>query len=912
MMIKQFAIQQPEGSTLKSIVFIILFLLMSGTLKAASLPLSEQQKAWIAKNPIVHVGAETDWAPFDFVDKSGSYSGLAKDYLDIIAGMTGLKFIYHADKNWNEILEAFKKGELAMLPALYKTKSREEYTLFSDPYMELNEYIFTQRNHVKIETLNELNGKVVVLVKGFEVNEWIKQHYPNIIILQKPTIKACLQSVSQGEAQAFIGDRPSATYHIYNNMILNVIANTTIPQRDTLQLYMGVKKSSPQLYTIINTALRQIPPQQKRELFAKWIAVVNSKEIAGKINTPETGGVKEHFPKIPLTSAEHAWLEKNSRIRVSNEMDWPPFDFAISGVPQGYSIDLLNLLAKHIGLRVEYVNGYSWPELVALFKKGELDLLHSLVRSPEREKFGLFSDSYRRHQTYFLTRKENPDISDITQLYGKTVAVASGWGTTEFLATNYPQIKLLVVPGLEEILDAVSRGDAYATIDNDATSMYMIKKKSIENLKLCSWFKDFDKGKSLMLHFFAHKEDPQLISMLNKAYALLTPKEMAELNEKWFGSSTPHSVVKTNLSPSEKLFLAGKQQIRMCVVPNWLPFEQIDSNGNYQGIGAEIVQMITERIDTNIILIPTKTWGESLANLRMRVCDILPIAMDIPSRHDAMDFTSPYITQPLVIATKNEELFVESAADIGKRKVGIIKDYAFTKLLKALYPQMQIADVHSAVDGLERVQEGELFGYIDSLSSVGYNIQKHSMYDLKIAGKLDIDMNLSIATRNDEPHLLSIMEKALNSIDTKEKKEIVNRWISVKFVKGIDYTLVWQILTAAIFVLLAILYWNRKLYVAQHATQIALDKLGLAQNQLELKNQDLKKALVEVKQLSGIVPICSHCKQIRDDKGYWQQVEQYISEHSEAQFSHGFCPACYEKELVKIDTWKEKSDPKSS
>ena len=56
--------------------------------------------------------------------------------------------------------------------------------------------------------------------------------------------------------------------------------------------------------------------------------------------------------------------------------------------------------------------------------------------------------------------------------------------------------------------------------------------------------------------------------------------------------------------------------------------------------------------------------------------------------------------------------------------------------------------------------------------------------------------------------------------------------------------------------------------------------------------KELQEALKEIKALQGIIPICSFCKQIRDDKGYWQQVDHYISEHSEAQFSHSICPKC--------------------
>ena len=57
----------------------------------------------------------------------------------------------------------------------------------------------------------------------------------------------------------------------------------------------------------------------------------------------------------------------------------------------------------------------------------------------------------------------------------------------------------------------------------------------------------------------------------------------------------------------------------------------------------------------------------------------------------------------------------------------------------------------------------------------------------------------------------------------------------------------------------------------------------------------LEDALSQVKQFQGLLPICSYCKKIRDDRNSWHQVEAYIRQHSEAEFSHGICPDCYEK-----------------
>jgi DNA-binding response OmpR family regulator len=66
------------------------------------------------------------------------------------------------------------------------------------------------------------------------------------------------------------------------------------------------------------------------------------------------------------------------------------------------------------------------------------------------------------------------------------------------------------------------------------------------------------------------------------------------------------------------------------------------------------------------------------------------------------------------------------------------------------------------------------------------------------------------------------------------------------------------------------------------------------QGSLAERVRQLEDALARVKQLQGLVPICSYCKRIRNDKNFWQRVDTYLSEHSEAQFSHGICPECYE------------------
>jgi DNA-binding response OmpR family regulator len=91
--------------------------------------------------------------------------------------------------------------------------------------------------------------------------------------------------------------------------------------------------------------------------------------------------------------------------------------------------------------------------------------------------------------------------------------------------------------------------------------------------------------------------------------------------------------------------------------------------------------------------------------------------------------------------------------------------------------------------------------------------------------------------------------------------------------------------------------------------QVGLRVLEL-QGALAERIRQLEEALSRVNQLQGLLPICSYCKKIRNDRNYWQQVEGYISEHTEVQFSHGICPECYtqfvQPQLDRLQTGVEK------
>ncbi len=121
----------------------------------------------------------------------------------------------------------------------------------------------------------------------------------------------------------------------------------------------------------------------------------------------------------------------------------------------------------------------------------------------------------------------------------------------------------------------------------------------------------------------------------------------------------------------------------------------------------------------------------------------------------------------------------------------------------------------------------------------------------------------------------------------------------------------WWATTLAMLATLSAMYGVFRLRLAALARSKAELEAEVAQRTRELRtrNEELSEALGSVKQLSGLLPICAHCKKIRDDKGYWNQLEQYITERSEAGFSHGICPDCARKVFPEVALYKREEKP---
>ncbi|MDO8453975.1 MAG: ABC transporter substrate-binding protein, partial [Sulfurimonas sp.] len=264
----------------------------------------------------------------------------------------------------------------------------------------------------------------------------------------------------------------------------------------------------------------------------------------------------------------------------------------------------------------------------------------------------------------------------------------------------------------------------------------------------------------------------------------------------------------------EKSYLKNKKVITICIDSDWMPFEK-NEGGKYIGIGADYVALFEKSVGIPIKMVTTKNWAESITYLKERKCDILSLAMPTKERETYLDFTKAYFKTPVVFVTKPDELYIDDIMQIADKKIGIIKGYAYGEILRKRYPRMNLVDVESIKEGLDRVRSGALFAYVDTLVAAGYNIQKDYLGELKIAGKFSDTWDLSVATRNDEPILKEIFDKAVELIPSTTQQEIFNKWVSVRYEKGADYAVIlkWVSIVIVLFsvIIFAVVFINRRL-----------------------------------------------------------------------------------------------------
>jgi len=267
---------------------------------------------------------------------------------------------------------------------------------------------------------------------------------------------------------------------------------------------------------------------------------------------------------------------------------------------------------------------------------------------------------------------------------------------------------------------------------------------------------------------------------------------------------------KLQLSEKEQAWLAAHPTVTFTGDPNWLPYEAFDSHGNYIGIVAEHLRLISKSTGLKFKMSPSKTWTESTEKAKQGLVDILSETDDSDLKSH-LNFTTPYVSNPIVIAMHSSENYVEDINSIHKSKIALIKDYGYASKIRRKYTQIEFVTVDDIQDDLLAVSTGKVDALLCTLALCSYTIAELGLNNVKITGKTEFDTKLALGVQKNLPELLSILNKAIKHISREQQQAILDSWIKDKFVRQTDHTLVIQL--AALFLLLLTIFWfwNRSL-----------------------------------------------------------------------------------------------------
>lgn len=294
------------------------------------------------------------------------------------------------------------------------------------------------------------------------------------------------------------------------------------------------------------------------------------------------------------------------------------------------------------------------------------------------------------------------------------------------------------------------------------------------------------------------------------------------------------------LNEREISWIKNHKEVTVAIDNNWAPIEFVNSAGEYDGIAKEYFKYLNSVTGIKFTPKTELTWPDAVHKVKHKEVDMFAAVINTPGREHYVNFTKSYLKFPMVIATQKGENYIKNLNKLNGKTIAVVNNYASHELLEANYPKLNLLLVQSPEEGLEAVNQGLAYGYVDNIAVVGYHINKEGLSNIQITGETPFKADVSMAIRNDWPELHSILQKALNTIDSPTQARLNNPWLQVNYKTEVEWQRLFIILIPVVFILLIILQYNRKLKALNTKLSGSNQALVKAQDSLEETNKRLE------------------------------------------------------------------------
>ncbi len=535
---------------------------------------------------------------------------------------------------------------------------------------------------------------------------------------------------------------------------------------------------------------------------------------------------------IELTSQEQQWLSQNPVIRLGVDKDYTPYSYQDrDGSYHGLVIDYLELIKKNIGIEFEIVPDLTWSEILKGSQEDRVDVITSIVKNPERDKYLEFTEGYFDTPLVIVARNDDSSIKNQMDFKGRSIALVRNYFSSNLVHQQHPDLIPVVVESVFEALRAVSVGEADAFVGVLGVTNHLAIKHGLSNIEMRGPYGE----ESIQQRLGVRKDWAILAGILQKGIDAVHETERAKLYEKWIPIAKTMQKIppKVTLTSREVKWLKEHPVVNLGVDPSWEPIEFLSEKGEYQGIASEFVAHISDLLRIELIPVPDLSWEEVLEAAEKDELDILPAVMATPERRKYLNFTRPYITFPMVVFARTQSGIITDLKDLEGKTVSVEASYFTEEQLRKDYPEIILKRYETTIQALDALSKGKVDAYVGNFVLAGYMVEKHGFGNIKVAGETPYKMELAIGVSKSQPELLAIMNKALDKISDDQIRAIKHKWLAIRYEKGIDYELIAKIVGVALLLLFIALGW---IYVMRQKQQQLKEAQAIAEQANQFKS----------------------------------------------------------------------------
>jgi len=454
--------------------------------------------------------------------------------------------------------------------------------------------------------------------------------------------------------------------------------------------------------------------------------------------------------------------------------------------PAGLLPDLWRLWAQKSGQQIQFVKAKSFEKSLQLLKDGKVDLHTGLFRTPEREEFLDFSEQLLALDYYLFTHPSVYPIKSLEKTSGFIVGIQKGGYTEQLVRSKVPGDRIVVYDRFPDLIRAALEGEIRVFAASELRLFYYLK----ENFLINIFEHDRDHPLYSQVYYTATKKgNPTLIQQVNDGLKTIDSAERKLIEDKWIvrdfkeippepAAALPGKETRVALSAKEQAWLDAHPVIRVHNEKDWPPFNYFEF-GSPRGLSIDYMNLVAAQLGIKVEYITGPSWKEFLGMVKRKELDVMLNIVKTEDRMKYLLYTEPYIKNPNVIVSSQENPYETIQALFGKI-VAFPKGFFYEEVLTKSFPQIKRLPVEDTLASLKAVTFGRADAALGEAAVMRTLINKNLLTGLRISGEVSIGnpdlTNLRLGVRDDWPFLHTALMKAMAAVKPEEMTQIRQKW----------------------------------------------------------------------------------------------------------------------------------------